>query len=91
MVRHNVQNLPQIRLAQLRAEAIMRLGPAQFFIYSLVIDNIVSMQASRRSLQIRRAVDMRNPKLTQIARDPRRIIECKVFMELQPVGRAWNP
>jgi hypothetical protein len=33
---------------------------------------------------------MRNPKRAQIVRDPRRIIECKVFVELQPVRGTWN-
>ena len=23
--------------------------------------------------------------------DPRRVIKCKVFMELQPICRTWNP
>jgi hypothetical protein len=60
----------------------MRRLPAQLSIHALMVDNIVSVHASWRSLQVRRAVNVRNPQRAQILCHLRSIIKCKVFMEL---------
>ena len=91
MVRHNVQHLPQIRLSQPLAKPLVRLRTTQLLIHSLMIDDIVPMHTSRRCLQIRRTINMRDPERTQILGDPRRVVKCKFFMKLQPVSRTWNP
>ena len=82
MVRHDVQHLPKPRLAQPRAKTLVGGCSAELFIDRLVIHHIVAMLASRRGLQVRRAVHMRDAKLAEILCDGGRIVKGKVFMQL---------
>ena len=69
----------------------MALFASQFLIQFLVINNVVAMHASGSGLEIGRAIHMRDAESLQIGRDPGRIIKGEAGIQLQSIGRAWNP
>ena len=63
----------------------MCLNASQFFIQALVIHHVVPVLAPRRSLEVRRTVDMRNPEIVKILCDPGCILEIEFPVQLKPV------
>ncbi len=54
----NVEHLPKSALPQLRAHRGVSSGASQLFIHLSMVDDIVTVRASRRRLQVRRCIEM---------------------------------
>ena len=69
MIGHDVQHLTEMTFPETVAKPGMRVLTAEFSVYPVVVDDIVTMLASRRGLQIRRTVNVRYTELMQILRN----------------------
>ena len=80
------QQTAEAHLAQDFAEALVCGRAAQLLIYLAMVDDVITVAAVRRGLQVGRAVDMRDAELLEVRSDRGRIVKTELFMELQPVG-----
>ncbi len=82
VIRHDIQHLAEGRLAQRPAEPLMRLLPAQLRVHPLMIHHVVPVHTPRRCLQVRRAIDMRDPQIVQVRRNRRGVVESEPLVKL---------
>src|SRR6266704_2773911 len=65
----------------------MRIGAAEFGVELAVVDDVIAVRAAGRGLQVRRAIEMADAQVSEIADDGRGIIEGEARMQLDTVGR----
>ncbi len=87
VVGDDVEHLPEPLLAQRRAEPRVGLLAAQLLVDPRGIDHVVPMRAAPRRLEVRRAVEMADPEIGEIAGDRRGVVEAEVGAELDAIGR----
>jgi hypothetical protein len=91
VIGNDIEYLTQPTLAQPRGKARMGLLAAEFVVHTMVVDDIVTVLTTRRSLQIRRAVDMGNAEAANIIGNLRRRVEAETGVQLQTICSDWNP
>jgi hypothetical protein len=88
VVGHDVeQELEPMGLQGLREAAEALLAP-EFRIDGGVIDDVVAVHGAGGGRLDRRGIGVADAEARQIGRDPRRIVEGEVLVELEPVGGA---
>jgi hypothetical protein len=86
VIRDDVQHLPQLQLSDSLAESRMRVLASKFLVYTVVIDDVVSMFAARGSLQVRRTVYVRYPEFRKVIGNFGCIVKGKIFMQLYSIS-----
>jgi hypothetical protein len=88
MVRHNVENLTELVSAERGAERRMPFGAAQFMVYLLMVDDVVSMGATANGLQIGRTIQMADAERGEIVNGGCGIGKTKAGVKLHSVRGA---
>ncbi len=86
VIRHDVENLPQVVLRELGGHARMRFASAEVHVHRRVIDDVVAVRASLPCLQIRRRVHVADAELGEVRCDFGGAIEPETGMQLYSVG-----
>jgi hypothetical protein len=68
MIRDNVQHLTEPGAPNFLTEFVVRSASSKFFIHTVRVDNVISMPATWRGLQIGGAIHMRDAKISKIIR-----------------------
>ena len=88
VVGHHVEDLSEPVPGQREAEPRVALGPAQLLVHAAVIDHVVAVDAAGHRLQIRRAIEVADPEIGEVAGDVDGVVEREPAVELDAVGRA---
>ncbi len=86
VIGNDVQHLPHAEFVQAPAKLLVPLFASQFLVDSLVIDDVITVHASRCGLQVGRTVDVGNAQTLQIRRDLCRMVKRKSGIQLQTIG-----
>jgi len=96
VVGDDVEHLAEPVLAERRAEAGVPRLPPQLVVDPAGIDHVVAVRAPPRRLEVRRAVEMRDPEVGEIAGDRRGLGEAELGAKLDAIsrersfGHAWE-
>jgi hypothetical protein len=90
MVGNDVEDLAEAELAQPLAEALMTGCASKLFIDGTVVDDIVTVHAAGRGLEIRRTVDVADAERLEVLRGGRGVVEGETFVQLQSIRRRWS-
>src|SRR5579862_904795 len=71
-------------------KAVEVFGTADLRIERIVIDDVVAMHATRTSFEAGRDVTVADAKGRKIGNDGARLVESKLAVELQTIGRSRN-
>ena len=86
VVGHDVEHLTEVVAGQLCGEPAVAVGAAELAVQPAVVDDVVAVGAAGRGLQHRRAVQVADAKLGQVAGDGRGVVEGEARVQLHPVG-----
>ncbi len=88
VVGHYVQHLAEAGRGQALHELAMAFGAAELGVQPPVIHDVIAVGAAGGGLEVRRAVEVADAELGQVAADRGRVVEGEPGVQLDPVGRG---
>jgi hypothetical protein len=90
VVRHEIQDQPEIGVGERLRHARKPLLAAEFRIELAMIDDVIAMRAASAGLEEWRGVKMADAKIAKIGREPRGVIEAEILGQLHAIGGERN-